>query len=47
VENAVGHAGLIDGLRTRAFRWRPLRLARVRCERVSVCVVRPLVLRTY
>ena len=34
-----------DGLRARAFRWRPLRLARVRCERVSVCVVRPLVLR--
>ena len=26
------------------FRWRPLRLARVRCERESVCVVRPLVL---
>jgi hypothetical protein len=26
------------------FRWRPLRLARVRRERESVCVVRPLVL---
>ena len=44
VENAVGHAGLDDGLRAREIRWRPLRLARVRCERVSVCVVRPLVL---
>ena len=28
-------------------RWRPLRLARVRCERESVCVVRPLVLRSH
>ena len=28
------------------FRWRPLRLARVRCERESVCVVRPLLLRS-
>jgi hypothetical protein len=35
VENAVGHAVLDDGLRARAFRWRPLRLARVRCERES------------
>ncbi len=34
-----------DGLRARAFRWPPLRLARLRCERVSVCVVCPLVLR--
>ncbi len=46
VENAGGHAGLDDGLRAREIRWRPLRLARVRCERESVCVVRPLVLRS-
>jgi hypothetical protein len=46
VENAVGHAGLDDGLRAREIRWRPLRLARVPCERESVCVVRPLVLRS-
>src|SRR3954453_19970171 len=41
----VGQAGLDDGLRARAFQWPPLRLARLRCERGSVDVVCPPVLR--
>src|SRR5215204_306135 len=40
----AGQAGLDDGLRARAFRWPPLRLARLRCERGSVDVVCPPVL---
>ena len=43
----MGQAVLDDGLRARAFRWLPLRLARVCREHVSVVVVSPLLLQWF
>ena len=45
MEQMLGRPSLAYGLRARNAMWPPLRLARLRCERESVVVVCPELLR--